>query len=159
MESDYDKNCVAGGRANYMSWENPFWLNSEDNSKKPDWWNEETEGQLMQKAAASVFLPKRVKKLEEAPATAKEKRDRPKGFEGLKQMKRELHLAQYDLTQKQQDVISLRLEYGISVIKIAERLGIHRTTVDEHISAAHRRIENHRSRLGSAKKRAKRVPS
>jgi DNA-binding NarL/FixJ family response regulator len=142
-----------------MSWEKPFWLNSGDNTKKPDWWNEETEDKLMRKAADSVFLPKRVKKLEEARAAAKEKWDRLKGFEGLKQKKRELHLDQYDLTQKQQDVMSLRLEYGISVKKIAERLEIHRTTVDEHISAAHRRIENHRSRLGSAKKKAKRVPS
>jgi DNA-binding NarL/FixJ family response regulator len=35
----------------------------------------------------------------------------------------------------------LKVEYGLPVIAIAERLHIHRKTVDEHIEAANRRIK------------------
>jgi DNA-binding CsgD family transcriptional regulator len=46
-----------------------------------------------------------------------------------------------NLTDRQRDCFSLKFEYGLTFTAVAERLGIHRTTVEEHIAAAKRRIQ------------------
>jgi DNA-binding CsgD family transcriptional regulator len=48
------------------------------------------------------------------------------------------------LTERQRECLSLRLEYGLTVSQIAERLGITRKVVDEHIEAATRKLDNAR---------------
>jgi DNA-binding NarL/FixJ family response regulator len=48
------------------------------------------------------------------------------------------------LTEKQREVISLRLEYGINFSKIASRLGLSRKTVFEHYKAAERKLQDAR---------------
>jgi DNA-binding CsgD family transcriptional regulator len=58
---------------------------------------------------------------------------------------RQTDLSQYmdgaRLTERQRDCFSLRLEYGLTITAIAERLEINRKTVDEHIEAAKRKID------------------
>jgi DNA-binding CsgD family transcriptional regulator len=44
------------------------------------------------------------------------------------------------LTERQRDCVSLKLEYGWPVVRIAHSLGIVRKTVDEHIAAAKKKI-------------------
>ena len=51
------------------------------------------------------------------------------------------YMDQAQLTDRQRECLSLKLEYGLPVTAIAERLHIHRKTVDEHIDAANKRIE------------------
>jgi DNA-binding CsgD family transcriptional regulator len=51
------------------------------------------------------------------------------------------YMDQAQLTDRQCECFSLKFEYQLPVIAIAERLHIHRKTVDEHIEAANRRIE------------------
>jgi predicted DNA-binding protein YlxM (UPF0122 family) len=46
------------------------------------------------------------------------------------------------LTDRQRECFSMKMEYGLSVVEIAKRLGISRPTVMEHIAAAAKRIEN-----------------
>jgi DNA-binding CsgD family transcriptional regulator len=50
------------------------------------------------------------------------------------------YLDQADLTDRQRECISLKFEYGLTVTEIAERLGLTRKTVDEHIEAANRKL-------------------
>jgi len=45
------------------------------------------------------------------------------------------------LTEAQRECFSLRFEYGLKVTEIAERLGKHYSTVQQHISAAEIKIE------------------
>jgi DNA-binding CsgD family transcriptional regulator len=51
------------------------------------------------------------------------------------------YMDQAELTERQRECFSLKFEYGLAVIAIAERLHIHRKTVDEHIEAANRRMQ------------------
>lgn len=60
------------------------------------------------------------------------------------------------LTEKQREVISLRLEYGLGVSEIADRLGISRKTVYEHFDAAKRKLNYAHSGQKSAQKKAER---
>jgi predicted DNA binding protein len=53
---------------------------------------------------------------------------------------------QAGLTDRQRECASLRHEYALTVTAIAERLGLSRKTVDEHLVAAERRIESSRAR-------------
>lgn len=73
-----------------------------------------------------------------------------------------MDLSQYldgaDLTERQRECISLRLEYGIPVVQIARRLNLSRATVQEHIERAIRNVDLARTRERSAKKRARRGP-
>jgi DNA-binding CsgD family transcriptional regulator len=57
---------------------------------------------------------------------------------------------QAKLTDRQRDCASFKHEYGLTVTEIAERLGVSRKTVDEHLTAAERRIQS-----SHAKDRAK----
>jgi predicted DNA-binding protein (UPF0251 family) len=59
------------------------------------------------------------------------------------------------LTDKQHQCASWRLEYGLPVAEIARRLGITRRTVDEHIAAATRKMEEARARTKHLKGKAK----
>jgi len=58
-----------------------------------------------------------------------------------KQIALSRYMDQAQLTDRQRECLSLKVEYGLPVIAIAERLHIHRKTVDEHIEAANRRIK------------------
>lgn len=58
-----------------------------------------------------------------------------------KQIDLSRYMDQAQLTDRQRECLSLKVEYGLPVIAIAERLHIHRKTVDEHIEAANRRIK------------------
>jgi len=53
------------------------------------------------------------------------------------------------LTPRQRECVSLLWEYGLGKTAIAQHLGIDRKTLDEHISAAERKLE-----LLKAKERA-----
>jgi DNA-binding CsgD family transcriptional regulator len=57
-----------------------------------------------------------------------------------------------DLTERQRDCFSLRFEYELSVSEISRRLGISRPSVDKHIAAAHRRINQVRTNDSSMRK-------
>jgi len=62
------------------------------------------------------------------------------------------------LTTRQREVISLRLEYGLSVREIAKRLGRSRKTIDEHLHAAHKKIAQTTSKIRRDRKRAEQNP-
>lgn len=51
------------------------------------------------------------------------------------------YLEEAQLTDRQRECFSLKFEYGLRFSAIANRLGISRKTVDEHIAAARRRME------------------
>jgi DNA-binding CsgD family transcriptional regulator len=80
----------------------------------------------------------------------------PKKFKELP--KKRLDFANFfdqaQLTDRQRECASLKLEYGLTVTGIADRLGITRKTVDEHLEAAERKIQmarakdNARARMG-----------
>lgn len=126
-----------------MSLKKPIWMYSAKVDEEKAVSIEDGASEI-QKAGERFFLPRRVKKLEEDLANTKRKRDHPVWFEGLKQKHIELRLNQFDLTQKQQDAVSLRFEYNLSKQQVAERMGIHRTTLDEHLRAAERRMRRRR---------------
>jgi DNA-binding NarL/FixJ family response regulator len=60
---------------------------------------------------------------------------------GPKQQDLSRYLDSAKLTPRQRECVSLRLEYGLGKTAIAQRLGIDRKTLDEHISAAERKFE------------------
>jgi DNA-binding CsgD family transcriptional regulator len=62
---------------------------------------------------------------------------------------------QAQLTERQRECASLKLEYGMTVTDIADRLGITRKTVDEHLEAAERKIEIARARERAAKQKSR----
>jgi DNA-binding CsgD family transcriptional regulator len=51
------------------------------------------------------------------------------------------YMDQAQFTDRQRECFSLKFEYDLPVIAIAERLGIHRRTVDEHLEAAKKRMQ------------------
>ncbi len=63
-----------------------------------------------------------------------------------------------NLTDLQRKVISLKLEYELSVTEISTRLQRHRSTVQEILDAANRKIAASGAKEGRAKKRAERNP-
>jgi DNA-binding CsgD family transcriptional regulator len=65
------------------------------------------------------------------------------------------YLDEARLTERQRECISLKLEYGLGVTAIAERLGISRKTVDEHIEAAERNLSAARDREKNSANRAR----
>jgi DNA-binding NarL/FixJ family response regulator len=121
-----------------MSYEKPFWL--KDDSIEPKAFDLEEYDANMRRAARQVFLPKRIRELEAKLARLEEKKNHPKGFEGLTLKKTHIDLSRYSLTDRQEEVLSLQLEYGLSKAEIAKRLRIHRSTVDQHIKAAGKRM-------------------
>jgi DNA-binding CsgD family transcriptional regulator len=62
---------------------------------------------------------------------------------------------QAQLTDRQRECVSLKLEYGMTVTDIADRLGITRKTVDEHVEAAERKIEIARARERASKQKSR----
>jgi len=67
-------------------------------------------------------------------------------------------LDQVNLTDRQRECLSLRLEYGLSVSAIAKKLGRTRKTIDEHIHAATARFEQETEKQRRDRDRAKRTP-
>jgi len=65
------------------------------------------------------------------------------------------YLDEARLTERQRECISLKLEYGLGITAIAERLGISRKTVDEHIEAAERNLSAARDREKNSANRAR----
>src|SRR5271157_93694 len=68
---------------------------------------------------------------------------------GHKQQDLSRYLDSAKLTPRQRECVSLLWEYGLGKTAIAQHLGIDRKTLDEHISAAERKLE-----LLKAKERA-----
>jgi DNA-binding CsgD family transcriptional regulator len=64
---------------------------------------------------------------------------------------------QVNLTDRQRECLSLRLEYGLSVSEIAEKLGRNRTTIDEHLHAAKAKFERNKAKQRTDRNRAKRT--
>ena len=62
------------------------------------------------------------------------------------------------LTEKQREVASLAWERGLTVTEIARRIRKHRTTVDESLAAAKKKIDQAESNERSARERAKSNP-
>lgn len=133
-----------------MSYEKPFWLNDKI---EPRTFSADEDDAILRRAARSVFLPKRIRALEQKLNKIEDKRDHPKGFDGLKQKKQDLHLDGFNLTKRQQEVMSLLFEYSLPKVEVANRLGIHRTTVDEHLDAAKRRMNAQAADWRKAKRR------
>jgi hypothetical protein len=140
-------------RIRIVSYEKPFWLS---NKNEPKELNAEEEDAIMRRAAKQVFLPKRVRALEEKLAKLEEGKNHPKGFDGLKQKKRLFDLDRYDLTERQHDVMSLYVEYGVPKKQIALRLRLHPKTVYEHMKAAEKRMNQQYSNW---RRRSKTTPT
>lgn len=68
------------------------------------------------------------------------------------------YLEPANLTDRQHECISLFLEYGLRKSEIARRLDIDRKTLDEHLSAARKRIDMAGIKMRSDKKLAKNRP-
>ena len=92
-----------------------------------------------------------------APKPAKATADAPKRFDGLGQ-KKQMDLSRYfdaaDLTKRQQVCASMKYEYGLSVVEIARRLGVHHSTVQESLDAASKRLERDEKFKQALKRRA-----
>jgi len=73
----------------------------------------------------------------------KETTTRPKNFEGLPYKKNNLtqYLDAAKLTERQRDCFSLVFEYGVSKTETAQRLGLHHSTVQEHLNTAEQKIK------------------
>jgi DNA-binding CsgD family transcriptional regulator len=65
---------------------------------------------------------------------------------------------QVNLTERQRECISLRLEYGLTVSAIAKKLGLTRKTVDEHLQAAQSKFQQETAKQRRDRNRAKRTP-
>ena len=80
----------------------------------------------------------------------------PKGFDGLGQ--KQTDLSQYidasDLTDRQRDCSSMRWEYRLPLTEIARRLGRNRSTVEEHLAAARKRLQHDQNFQRALKKSA-----
>jgi hypothetical protein len=63
------------------------------------------------------------------------------------------------LTEKQREVASFAWEYGLTVTEIARRTGKHRTTVDELLAAAKKKIDEAGANERGARKRAETNPA
>jgi RNA polymerase sigma factor (sigma-70 family) len=74
---------------------------------------------------------------------------------GAKQQNLSNYIDGARLTEKQQECFSLRMEYGLPIAEVARHLGITRKTVDEHIAAAKKKLEQKRANDNRAKNRAK----
>lgn len=77
-------------------------------------------------------------------------------FNGLGKKKHDLssYLESSKLTDRQRDCLSMKWEYELRVSEIARRLGIHRSTVEEHIKAGTDALDNERGAEHRRKRRA-----
>jgi DNA-directed RNA polymerase specialized sigma24 family protein len=64
----------------------------------------------------------------------------PKGFDGLGQEWMDMSRYKADLTDKQWMAFALKHAYGLGPAQISSRMGIHRKTVDEHLEAAEKKL-------------------
>lgn len=80
------------------------------------------------------------------PETGSSRRNSKASRLGPKKRELSHYLDGAGLTARQRECISLRLEYGLAVAQIARRLGICRKTVDEHIVAAHKNLNQQQSK-------------
>jgi predicted DNA-binding protein (UPF0251 family) len=60
------------------------------------------------------------------------------------------------LTEKQREVYELRFEHQLSKTAIAKRMGIHRSTVDEHLALAGTKVDRHHGKASRQKASAAR---
>jgi DNA-binding CsgD family transcriptional regulator len=78
--------------------------------------------------------------------SAREPSDKPrresskKGFAGLEDLERNPYIEAAPLTDRQKDCAHLKWSYGLTDTQIAQRLGISRATVQEHLDAAKKKI-------------------
>jgi RNA polymerase sigma factor (sigma-70 family) len=108
-------------------------------------------------ATTSVFNPSHQAQPDQAPVP---KAYPSKGVEGLI---RKNDLSRYShymdkLTERQRLAFSLKFEYGLGLTQIALRMEIDRKTVDEHIKAAEKKINQARSNEKSKARSTKRTP-
>lgn len=91
-----------------------------------------------------------------APMPAKATADAPKSLDGLGQKRTDLsrYLEAADLTERQWECASMKYEYSLSIVEIARRLGIHRSTVQESLHAANKRLEGDEKFKQALKRRA-----
>jgi DNA-directed RNA polymerase specialized sigma24 family protein len=68
------------------------------------------------------------------------------------------YLDQAQLTERQRDCISFKLEYGLTTTAIAQHLGLSRKTIDEHVAAAKRRLQLSQLKDKSRRNRARLRP-
>jgi hypothetical protein len=75
--------------------------------------------------------------------------NQPRGFEGLGEKKQDFsrYFDATELTDLQRMALSLNLEHGLSKREIGRRMGLHHATVDEHIKAGTKRLDNNREFL------------
>jgi DNA-binding CsgD family transcriptional regulator len=78
-----------------------------------------------------------------APKPAKATAEAPKGFDALGQKLTDLsrYFDDADLTERQRQCASMKYEYGLAVVEIARRQGIHRSTVQESLHAGNKRLK------------------
>ena len=92
-----------------------------------------------EETAAAATIPAN---LGEQPRPNRKKTARHlRGLEGLGQKKSDLSRYIHGLTDKQTLAFSLRYEYRLGLAEIADRMGIDRKTVHEHLAAANKRLE------------------
>jgi DNA-binding CsgD family transcriptional regulator len=84
----------------------------------------------------------------------------PKGFEKLPSKCENLrrYFENANLTERQEQCASLRLEYGRPIADIARRLGLHRTTVQEYLARAEEKISRNDARLRNLARATKKPP-
>lgn len=68
------------------------------------------------------------------------------------------HFDGVKLTDRQREIMSLRLEHGLPFAQIARRLGLHRRTVDEHYQRGQNKLNAARGADSRARVRAKTKP-
>ncbi len=95
-----------------------------------------------------------------AERVANAKASQPRGLSKLPQKRVDLsnYLDPANLTERQRECISLSLEHSLPQSEIARRLGLHHSTVQEHIRAAARAIDRARGHEQRAKKLASQFP-
>ena len=98
-------------------------------------------------------LPSEESKLQK-PARPHETNANPSHKLPAKNVDMSRYLDAANLTEIQREVASLALEYSLSVAEIARRFGKHRKTIDEHLTAAKKRMEHSRSFERRAAKRS-----
>ncbi len=94
-------------------------------------------------AAISPVTPVERQALEAASSGKADRKPQPKGFSGLSQKRQDLshYFDKANLTDRQRDCASLKWEYGLSDRKIAGRLDIAHSVVQEHLKAAKTRMD------------------
>jgi DNA-binding CsgD family transcriptional regulator len=63
-----------------------------------------------------------------------------------------------NLTQRQRECVSFEWEYGLNNTQIARRLGLNRSTVQEHLSRARSKMERAKAKERAARTRARTYP-